>query len=201
MLGSVDVVAGALRCAFGREPLVAAARSLELRVGGAKGCLGPDPRFGGGAGLGLARRECCGQSLEESRNRRCLSPQLSNVRLVAFDLAQGLRRAGVAPLELLRNRKERLHEALILPMALIDLGTLGGSFSDAVDVSDSGQVVGFSSTAGDEAFHPFSWTRSSGIVDLGTLGGSFSKAETVNASGQVVGFSSTAGDVTNHAFY
>src|SRR5262245_5777747 len=51
----------------------------------------------------------------------------------------------------------------------IDLGTLGGSFSDTVAVTASGQVVGIAATAGDAAAHAFSWTRSGGMVDLGTL--------------------------------
>ena len=80
-----------------------------------------------------------------------------------------------------------------------DLGTLGGTSSQAVAVNDKGQVVGFSSTAGDAESHAFFWTQKGGMVDLGTLGGTFSGAEAVNDNGHVVGTSSTAGDAEFHA--
>lgn len=57
----------------------------------------------------------------------------------------------------------------------IDLGTLGGNFSDAIAVNANGQVVGFSFTAADER-HAFSGTEAGGVVDLGTFGGDFSVA-------------------------
>jgi probable HAF family extracellular repeat protein len=66
----------------------------------------------------------------------------------------------------------------------IDLGTLGGSESQADDINASGQVVGQAQTAAG-AWHAFSWTRTGGMVDLGTLGGGNSFATAVNASGQV----------------
>jgi probable HAF family extracellular repeat protein len=61
-------------------------------------------------------------------------------------------------------------------------------------VNASGQVVGWSSTAGGEG-HAFSWTRAGGMVDLGTLGGS-TAAFAVSDSGQVVG-----SDVDDQGFY
>ena len=80
----------------------------------------------------------------------------------------------------------------------VDLGTLGGSISSAVDVNESGQVVGSSTTASGET-HAFSWTQAGGMVDLGTLGGPTSSATAVNDEGRVVGASTTsAGE--SHAF-
>ena len=73
----------------------------------------------------------------------------------------------------------------------IDLGTLGGTFSFATAVNESGQVVGNSTTAR-SGFHAFSWTQSGGMVDLGTLGGGGSTAADVNGRGQVVGDSNIA---------
>src|ERR671930_1251924 len=67
----------------------------------------------------------------------------------------------------------------------VDLGTLGGTNSFSAAVSDSGQVVGYSLTAGDLAFHAFSWTRRGSMVDLGTLGGAERQDFAVNELGHV----------------
>jgi len=49
---------------------------------------------------------------------------------------------------------------------ITDLGTLGGSFSEAHDVNERGQVVGESTTASGE-FHAFLWEKGT-MIDLGT---------------------------------
>jgi probable HAF family extracellular repeat protein len=82
----------------------------------------------------------------------------------------------------------------------LDLGTLGGTSSVAVDVNDSGQVVGHSLIAGDVAQHAFSWTPAGGMVDLGTLGGDLANATAVSDDGVVIGVSSDASN-REHAFY
>ena len=81
---------------------------------------------------------------------------------------------------------------------IVDLGTLGGAWSQAFAINDAGQVVGLSETA-DGFPRAFSWTASSGMVDLGTLGGTWSEAYFVNAAGHVIGTSETA-DGAQHAF-
>ena len=80
----------------------------------------------------------------------------------------------------------------------VDLGTLGGSTSCAYGINDSGQIVGYSTTASGEYHHACLW--SDGVMtDLGTLGGSNSYARGINDSGQVVGDSRTdSGE--DHAF-
>jgi probable HAF family extracellular repeat protein len=71
-----------------------------------------------------------------------------------------------------------------------DLGTLGGTDSEAYAVSDDGRVVGRSMTPGDAASHGFVWTASGGTVDLVPLAGyTDSVAYLVNSSGAVVGSS------------
>jgi probable HAF family extracellular repeat protein len=70
---------------------------------------------------------------------------------------------------------------------LRDLGTLGGSFSQAIWVNNAGEAVGFALTAGDEEFHATVW-RNGKITDLGTFDGDcFSQAIAINEKGQVVG--------------
>jgi probable HAF family extracellular repeat protein len=73
---------------------------------------------------------------------------------------------------------------------MIDLGTLGGSFSGADGINDSGQVVG-AADSGDSDWHAFIWDRDNGMQDLGTLGGWYSSALAINNRGQVVGRSAT----------
>ncbi|MFO7901798.1 MAG: PEP-CTERM sorting domain-containing protein [Planctomycetota bacterium] len=76
---------------------------------------------------------------------------------------------------------------------IIDLGTLGGEFSEATSInSTSTTVVGHSETESG-AVHAFAWDSSKREMrDLGTLGGDFSYAQDVNDQDQIVGFSETA---------
>jgi probable HAF family extracellular repeat protein len=57
---------------------------------------------------------------------------------------------------------------------MVDLGTLGGTWSRPTGLSPSGHVVGRGALAdsivGADNVHPFSWTQAGGMVDLGALG-------------------------------
>jgi probable HAF family extracellular repeat protein len=67
---------------------------------------------------------------------------------------------------------------------LIDLGTLGGSWSRTIAINDKGQVIGESSTAGGYS-HAFLYSKGM-LTDLGTLGHPFY----INDKGQWIGYSS-----------
>jgi probable HAF family extracellular repeat protein len=68
-----------------------------------------------------------------------------------------------------------------------DLDTLGGTFSQADALTDSGEVVGTASTAQDDFFLAVLW-KNGAITNLGTLtGDSCSSAYAINSKGQIVG--------------
>jgi probable HAF family extracellular repeat protein len=75
------------------------------------------------------------------------------------------------------------------PYAAIDLGTLGGASSGAVDINASGQIAGTSDTA--DGSHAFLWTRGQGMRDLpGISSPARTWAADMNDAGEVAGASS-----------
>ena len=85
------------------------------------------------------------------------------------------------------------HAAVWRAGRIVDLGTLGGGYSYAVDVNKGGDVVGSSQLAGDEASRAFVW-RGGRLIELDPLpGDTNSYATAVNDRGDVVGFSTGGG--------
>jgi probable HAF family extracellular repeat protein len=89
---------------------------------------------------------------------------------------------------------------------MIDLGSLGGTFSSSYGfgINASGQVVGETQTALGGGSHAFLYTGTPGsgsvMADLGSLGGTRTVAVSVSNGGQVVGWGYFAGDTASHGF-
>lgn len=95
----------------------------------------------------------------------------------------------------LRFAAQEQHSKKQSHYSVTDLGTLGGSFSEAVGISNSGSMAGSSAITGDVAVNAAFW-QNGVITDLGTLGGPNSAAPEAepqpNERGEVAGASDTS---------
>src|ERR1043166_4214811 len=81
---------------------------------------------------------------------------------------------------------------------IVSLPTLGGTGLQPNSLNATGQITGFSYTAGDLAAHAFLY--GGGVMnDLGTFGGGMSQGFAINGAGQVAGAADLPGNQT-HAF-
>jgi probable HAF family extracellular repeat protein len=93
---------------------------------------------------------------------------------------------------------EPLEERCLLSYSIVDVGTLGGNYSDARGINTAGDVVG-SAYLADNYSHAYLYSGGS-MSDLGTLGGFLdSYASGINDVGHVVGFAFDM-DAHSHAF-
>jgi probable HAF family extracellular repeat protein len=96
-----------------------------------------------------------------------LTRSIANLfRLTSFALALAL---VAGPFWAEEHPAMQQHPASPSHYAVIDLGTLGGSFGLAYGINDKGQVDGFSNLPGDTAQHAFVFANGV-MTDLGTLG-------------------------------
>lgn len=86
------------------------------------------------------------------------------------------------------------------PYAVFDLGTFGGTSSNATAINGRGQVTGYSFLEDDQIQNTFLVSPGQMARNLGTLGGTNSFGYAINASGRVAGVSQMAGNNAFHAF-
>jgi probable HAF family extracellular repeat protein len=71
----------------------------------------------------------------------------------------------------------------------VEIGTLGGDFTDPVAINDLGVVVGGSRIDAGGLSHPFVWDEQRGIVDLGLPDGAIEGSATdINLDGVITGY-------------
>jgi probable HAF family extracellular repeat protein len=97
-----------------------------------------------------------------------------------------------------------LHALLWETGKVIDLGNLGGTGNGggifALNLNNTGQVIGSSDLPGDKVFHAFLWSKLTGMEDIGTLEGDVNSAAVgINDSEVVTGVSLDA-DFNPRAF-
>jgi probable HAF family extracellular repeat protein len=80
------------------------------------------------------------------------------------------------------------HSFLLSGGTVTDLGSLGGTFSEANAINKGGSVAGVSSLADENVQHGYLYMNGK-MTDLGTLGGNSSWATGINDAGLVVGYS------------
>lgn len=79
-----------------------------------------------------------------------------------------------------------------------DLGSLGGTYGQALGVNAAGHVVGNSNVKDNRDYHAFLY-RGDDLIDLGTLGGTRSSGIAINNAGHVVGFAFLARNLVSRA--
>lgn len=92
------------------------------------------------------------------------------------------------------------HACLWRSGALTDLGTLGGNYSYAYGLNDSGQIVGISFAANEANTRAFVW-RNGAMTDLGTLGGASSQAYAINNANAIAGVANLGGDAPHGVLF
>src|SRR2546423_1818119 len=79
------------------------------------------------------------------------------------------------------------------------IGTLGGSSSAATGINNSGQIIGWATTAAGQA-HAYLLSDGT-MADLGTFGGTTSVAEHINENGNIVGYATLPSNTASQSYH
>lgn len=91
-----------------------------------------------------------------------------------------------APAKSSSARRASATTLVTAPMyAVTDLGTFGGTFSAALHINASSQIVG-AATLPNGVLHPFIYDNGQ-LFDIGTLGGNDGLASSINDAGEIIG--------------
>jgi probable HAF family extracellular repeat protein len=78
------------------------------------------------------------------------------------------------------------HAFLYTGSGLVDIGTLGGSFSEGLSINNLGEIAGISSVSASGPNHLFLYTQGA-MRDLGTLNGESVISAAINDRGEIIG--------------
>jgi probable HAF family extracellular repeat protein len=110
----------------------------------------------------------------------------SSFKLQGLILAAALSVAFVTPVS--AQEQQRAFIVDLNSKKVTDLGTLGGSYSEAHAINAAAQVAGVSTTSAGTHHAFITGPNGVGMTDLGTLGASDSYANGINDAGRVVGY-------------
>jgi probable HAF family extracellular repeat protein len=95
------------------------------------------------------------------------------------------------PAQMIAQKKQEHKREPFPHYKVIDLGTLGGTFSQDLGINNKGHVGG-AATLSNGTTHAFLWTKHTGMKDLGTLGGPNSAGHRLNDRDEVPVVSDTS---------
>jgi probable HAF family extracellular repeat protein len=93
-----------------------------------------------------------------------------------------------------------LHAFVYQGSGLVDIGTLGGTYSEGTGINDQNEIAGVSSVTGSSLNHLFLYAKGH-MSDLGTVAGESFVNALINDRGEIVGSATNSAGVENSFIY